>query len=456
MDAGEGGTAGGGRAGGGVAGSGQGGAAARGGTNPGDGGVGGGPAGAGGEAGDAGAAGTGAVGGNPSCHGGIEVDDCPYPESRGEDGNCGVTPNAWYPIGDSAPDWPERGATASRGLALHLLSSDISYESRFPGLALHEMGRAAVTADCQVFVWDSGAWLWQAPPESFELEYVDGCEIAIDRAGQPLFTHWHGEGASGWVGHAERWTATGWDPLPGPFRDIPSHDWGPNTSVTFDAANTPHLAWKEFYNDETEIHAIRFDDANDTWESIGPAPALYGTFEWYLAEPELSQGPGGELAFLTGDHYGKQVPQVLEWNGDEWVDRADPILDFPGNRHLTHDDTGAPVVYVASEEELLLFRWSGTRWGALEPNDATLRTLPEHVRFDATTVDDQVYVRRFANCRWTELSASTRGGGVSNSPAGTRVFGPSLAVSDGRVCVAWTEDETNPVVLIRCHDLPSD
>jgi hypothetical protein len=29
-------------------------------------------------------------------------------------------------------------------------------------------------------------------------------------------------------------------------------------------------------------------------------------------------------------------------------------------------------------------------------------------------------------------------------------------VSDGRVCVAWSEGEKDPIVLIRCHDLPSD
>ena len=452
-DAGEGGTAGGGPAGGGPAGSGQGGAAARGGANPGDGGVGGGPAGAGSEGGDAGAAGAGAVGGNPSCHGNIEADDCPYPESRGKDGTCGVTPNAWYPIGDSAPDWPERGATASRGLALHAFT--LGYGAPYPQLALHETGRAAVTALCEVFDWDGGTWQWRMAPHS-ENYALDGCGIAIDRIGQPLFIYWHGLGASAWRGYAERLTATGWDPLPGPFRTIPSHDSGAPTSVTFDAANAPHLAWKEFYNDESEINAVRFDETSELWEPIGPPPVLYGGFEWYLSPPELSQSAGGELAILTGDDYDEQVPHVLEWNGDEWLDRADPILDFPGRRHLTHDDTGAPVVFVAEDEELLLFRWSGTQWDALEPDEATLGTLPELVRFDAWTADDQVYVRRFSHCGWTELSASARVGGVSNTPAGTRVFGPSLAVSNGRVCVAWTEDDTDPVVLIRCHDLPSD
>ncbi len=440
-DAGDGGTASGGRAG-----TGQGGSAARGGTNPGDGGVGGGRAGASGEAGDAGAAGS-----DPGCSGGIEPDDCPYPESRDENGTCSVTPNAWYPIGDSAPDWPERGATGSRGLPLQGVPRVLPGRWA-PRLAMHDGAPAAVVAACEVYIWDSGTWEWQTPPQSFELgEAVDGCNIEIDRIGQPIFTHWVGEESNSWEGHAARWLTRGWDELPAPFGTLSASDWGPATSLTFSATNTPFLAWEEFYNDESQIFAVRFSGASDGWEPVGPAPILSIGPETRVGDPRLSAGPDGELALHTSID---DDTVVLEWDGDEWLDRSDAILNGDGGQGLVHDDTGAPVIYAFGDDALLLFRWSGTRWDALEPDEATLGKLPEHVRFAAWVSDGQVYVRRFANCRWTELSASARGGGVSNAPAGTPIFGPSLAVSDGRVCVAWTEGETDPVVRIRCHDLP--
>lgn len=427
----------------------------------------GGDAGVGGTGGDPGVSGTGGRAGGGATGGDVGGTGTAGAGTSGQGGEggsagggCGsseVVPDAWYPIGDSAPAWPVRDATASV-LALHRRPLPaLSYDLLTPRLAVREGGLVAVSADCELYVRESGAWQWETPVQGFDDEggAVDTCQVAIDRDGQLFFTHWNGDGR-GFDGYAQRRTASGWDLLPGPFAAPDFHENGAFTSITFDAQNVLHLAWAAFNesDDTTAVQAVLFDTAKNTWQPIGPSPILPAEPMLGWTAPELSHGPSGELALLTSNFNDGTV--VLEWNGNEWLDRTEAILDVEERLHLVHDDAGAPVAYAGSAETLLLFRWSGAQWDAVEPSESTLATLPERVRYDAWTDDDQVYVRRFGRCGWTGLSGSAEGGGVSNAPFGMAVSDPGLAVTDERVCVAWTEDDTDPVVLIRCHDLPSD
>jgi hypothetical protein len=98
-----------------------------------------------------------------------------------------------------------------------------------------------------------------------------------------------------------------------------------------------------------------------------------------------------------------------------------------------------------------MYVWSGTTWEHLPATENLLARLPERIRWDVRIDEGEVRLSRFQDCRWTGVSASDRGGGVSNSASPS--FAPSLALGPEGVCVAWNEwVEAGWRVFLRCHD----
>jgi GTP cyclohydrolase II len=148
--------------------------------------------------------------------------------------------------------------------------------------------------------------------------------------------------------------------------------------------------------------------------------------------------------------------QVREWTGEGWRHSAIMSPDGDGfggwlDYALTLDATGAIVVTRVTSSTLDVFRWSGSEWERLAPTDDVLADLPLSVRVKTANEGGDVLFSYFEDCAWRGLSASDRGGGVSNStaPSGSR----GVVATEDVVCVAWAEGEGENM-LMRCHERP--
>ena len=120
------------------------------------------------------------------------------------------------------------------------------------------------------------------------------------------------------------------------------------------------------------------------------------------------------------------------------------------------DATDTPVFTWPTQCGLEVMRWSGSTWDFIEPTDDVLESLPPSARVEVfwEEVGDgtEVFARYFADHAWHGLSASDRGGGVSNTAAHSAYRG-FFSATQTEVCVAWTEASTNQEssMLLRCH-----
>lgn len=154
-----------------------------------------------------------------------------------------------------------------------------------------------------------------------------------------------------------------------------------------------------------------------------------------------------------------QGTESAVYESGEWTElpRLDLELDWSAGRSVdppakvVRDAVGTAFVARPTVDGLALFKLAEDAWESVPADEEQLSTLPEHVRLDTYAENEEIYVRRFENCAWRGLSASDRGGGVSNSTGRSEL--PSLAEHDGTTCVSWTErGARGPAQLIRCHD----
>lgn len=100
--------------------------------------------------------------------------------------------------------------------------------------------------------------------------------------------------------------------------------------------------------------------------------------------------------------------------------------------------------------DLEVLRYADGEWTRLAATEELLETLPEIVRYRWSYSDGDVLLRRFEDCGWRGISSSDRGGGVTNTSVAE---GASLALWDGRPCVAWSSfADPDYRTFVRCHD----
>jgi len=428
-----------------------------------------GPSGGAGQAGandDGGASGTsnegGAAGdgGSLSCESDQQPpsDDCVYPESWGggaEPDACGVTEGAWYGVGGSDRTlWPALADAATPG----------GFGSGFVGgVWLDSRGYPVVQTGCTAHLYDGDSWRTVDAPEVPDNR--GPCAFGLDPSDRLYAAYTNTEFDEYFALYVARLEPDGsWQPLGAePPMGEPLVDAYESLSVrfVFDPAGSPAVAWTEWYNDTAFIDVKHWDEGSGEWSAFQAAPQRVGELLWGdRSAPELVLHPDGPIVAASGDTYPDVL--LLQFDGTAWVDRIDGALSaalserqLPAPVELTQDAGGAPVVYFRTDDDLVLFRHTGSRWEALSPDDSVLDGLPESVRIAATfgaAPDGDAHLRRFDDCRWTGLSASDRGGGVSNTTETVRAVAASA--DQERACVAWSEGD-DPTALLRCHDLPA-
>ncbi len=428
-----------------------------------------------------------------SCSGQVEP-TCEYPESLGGggvDGECGVTPGAWYPLGDSdLIEWPAR---AARGT-----SSDGLGPGEQPVVRIASDGRAVVgynvrgegSCSLRVQLWDGGGWqelgslsdldtqdagayLGQAGCRVDDLVFTPAGHILalIMRADQDIYPEdarvpqevvvvdWDG---SAWTKLGER---VDWDA-----------EWIWGIGMALDDDDRPVVA---YYGGVQEAGTFRAR----AWTGTDWAPLGDRAFPMTVY---LTDGVIDGASFVL-DALGRPVLAVLDpweglgryvtrWNGTAWEDLTDDawplptlfecqpqrvVLDCQGRLVFTWLP-GVPSALCAQvplAADLPLHRLDDDDvWQAVPATEEELACIPDAAR---VAVYDyfgpgglEVYLRRFTDGRWSGLSASDRGFGLSSSVAPSQ--NPRFAIEDGRVCVTWQEPSADggPIILLRCHDLP--
>ncbi len=437
----------------------RGGTGGRGGTTTGA--TGGGGAGAGAEGG-LGGADPGGAGGDGNAGAGAEPgvlcepsvvlpdDTCPYPESLGggdDPAACGVTPGAWYPIGDSDLGvWPELVAEDTPGY----IGGDY-----MGSLVLDSDDQPILAMGCAVYSWTGGVWGMRAGLPAA----ARSCRLAIDADDRLYVAYYERVTEYQHDLHVRRWNGTAWEAL---GDVIASGEERIVAGLAFDADRTPYAFWSASDVDCKQYGVHRWDEAAEEWQSLHP-DRRYLVNLCYATEAWFTLGPEGPAVGGYSDSNGKAVLFVLD--GAEWTDvMGAPLSQEVGERAfdtwLTRDTSGALVVGWPTDETVRLFRRPGRRWEEIPPNEDTLSALPPASRFSAETYDSvvanerDIRLRRFEHCRWRGISASDRDGGISNSLG--RPSGPVFAVGRTRVCVAWNELHLGSYVgVLRCHDLPT-
>jgi hypothetical protein len=201
-------------------------------------------------------------------------------------------------------------------------------------------------------------------------------------------------------------------------------------------------------------------------------------------QPSLAITPNGEawLAW-TGNEVSGTIPSevyVRMWDGASWVEldgsgRGGGISNTPSadsHSPAVAVDGGGQVFVVWVEEEsgnaeIAVRAWNGSGWSDLagpggisntpgpsrEPSLIADELDRPMVAWAETSTDaTNIYLRRYHQGVWQQLSSSAVGGGISRS--GAPSFSPSLATKGDRACVAWTELVTSTSQIhIRCLTL---
>ena len=410
--------------------------------------------GAGGEAGS-GEAGSGG-GSDVLCEPDVVLPDdtCAYPESLGggdEPNACGVTPGAWYPIGDSDLSvWPELVQRDTPG--------GLDGMSYLESLVLDSADRPIVSLGCTVLAWNGSVWEERTGlPAS-----ARDCRLGVDTDDRLFVSYFEHIADEQNDLFAARWDGDTWEALG--VVAIATADESIHGEFEFDADGTPYIFWTGHSVDCSHYGVHRWDESAGEWQSMHPDRPWELTYLCYALDARFTLGPDGPVVGAIGEEGDEVI--LLGFDGAEWTDILDSrlrreILEGPGDFRMTQDASGALILGWPTDESLRLFRRSETNWLEIAPDETTLSSLPSKSRYSVATtlmetpsgLEGNIHLRRFENCSWRGISASNRGGGISNSLGSPG--GPRLAVGRTRVCVAWREFHLGSFVFpLRCHDLP--
>ncbi len=222
--------------------------------------------------------------------------------------------------------------------------------------------------------------------------------------------------------------------------------------LTFDRDGQPVVAWdySNGHNDNIEM-AVRMWTGSD-WRRLASQISNGGNTTGLIID-----GDGAPVrSFVTyGDDFAQLFLRVHRWDFNAWIDLGIDIeIDDPRAAQLVTGADGDVVFAWPTETDFVLRAWNGAEWQERAATTDTLSELPSDVRFlvssDSSTGFD-VHLRHFEDGCRRGLSASDRGGGVSNSSAPS--LAPYVSSNSKRVCVAYYEyGSGGDRVLLCCHD----
>jgi hypothetical protein len=283
--------------------------------------------------------------------------------------------------------------------------------------------------------------------------------LAVDAQGRPLVA-WREpkDDGSGIHAYVRRWTGISWEALGGPVSANPGLTSVDGLDIQVDSAGNPVMAWSEQsaqgYDD---IHVQRW--TGDSWTRLGSALRINEGGSWPLA---LAVDDTGGI-FVAWTAYNASLvtdAYVHRWTGSGWEAVGGPLSVSTGNTSVLDvkiqvNPSGQPVVAWSETDgmaaNVYVKRWTGSAWAAL----GLLSALPGNTpasspslqldqaghpvvawrESDGTTSNIYVW-------RWTGSSWEAVGGPLSASAGDTSAVRPSLELDPaGMPVVSWSESD---------------
>lgn len=350
-----------------------------------------------------GAAGAGEPGDECQPTAEVPVDDCEYPESLGGAGDparCGVTPAAWYPLGDSElTAWPEPAAwlpTSGWG--------PIAYPTNDPEIAFDAEGRLVVAwlheDGIEIRRWNDSEWEVLAAGAPTPLDVKD-FEMVLDEAGNPVVAaygssmrvlQWRDES---WVSlglwaapathaaeivldaeglpvvayvdngrlFAKRWNGSSFQDLAGDAADGSLSDrarWVSKPAVALRQNGDIVVAWTDTLveaSDYSVYATLHLQWSGERWEPLGASATLSSDVDVYYDEVESDPAvavDGDDRVIVAWEDEGGAL---RVWDGTEWS----PEAAGPDRPRLLEDMEGS--VYLAGDlDHLELWQWQSGEW----------------------------------------------------------------------------------------------
>lgn len=274
------------------------------------------------------------------------LDDCQYPESLGGSGEadrCGVTPAAWYPLGNSElTAWPERALWEAEGGAR---PSWRFFDDAGPPIAFDSEDRPVIAwfddDSIELRRWNGDAWQTFAPGAPAPAE-THTLRMVLDQTGEPVVA---AGGASMLI---SRWSAGGWESLgewPGGF---------PRTfAMTLDSEDRPIVV----YNRGGLLFAERWDGA--AFAKLTGDAAEGSLTERATGEPALALRQNGDLVVAwteaPGSEFIENAPRatyLLQWHDERWEALGDsPAISA---EVAAVDVDGAPAIAVDANDQVIV------------------------------------------------------------------------------------------------------
>jgi len=344
------------------------------------------------------------------------TDTCEYPESLGGGGDsdaCGVTPGAWYAIGDSdLATWPEPSPP-------EVVGGVFAFEDREPG---HQV---AFDPDGMPLV----AWLeWQTPYGA----YYSPKTVRVSR--------WNGEA---------------WVELPPHTRE--HGDIGIDLAVTSDGEPVVLEGTLE------EVLLKKFDGSE--WQTWGKWPIVLLSSELNVMQFALDADDNPVV--LYGDYSGvfddEAVLEIKRWTGSAWESLGAPEAGFIySSPALALRNNGDPVLAWVGENNVTLSQWSGTSWDELDTGDAFSEREGSNLAL-AVDADDQVIVawdggyRVWDGSEWVGGEVGNHEAKLSRNDAGTLYLATKGESAVERALYRWEAGvwESLPGALVDWNE-PAD
>ncbi len=257
---------------------------------------------------------------------------------------------------------------------------------------------------------------------------------------------------------------------------------GGSTAVFVDAEDAPGVAWYAGVAGEIGVFQLYLSRFNGvSWEGLGGSDVNDGLSQ----TPAVSSGP--IVATMEG---GAPVVAWIErieqewaiyaklYDGVAWVEMSGSASGTGLSGAIATTDRFHPSIATGSADsifvtwaddrtgnwEVYLSYYDGSAWSELAGSNSgggisgtPVRSVDQSVATDrdgnpviAWTEGEssydrtaEIYLKRFDGAQWVEIAGSARGGGVSNSEANSKA--PALAISDERICVAWSEPHPRPL-----------
>jgi len=293
-------------------------------------------------------------------------DTCEYPESLGGAGvptECGVTPGAWYPLGDSElTTWPERAVWGSAsGVGVDAVVAAYDPSPLAPRVAFDSDGQPVVgwaNSGLEVRRWNGNSWDDLAADAVSRLG-ARGFDMALDDNGDPFVFEQYEDSMrvlfwndGDWVSIAE------WPAVSGLGR------------IRLDAEGRPVVA----YTDDDRLFVQRWNGSSfETLPSVGPT----GSLSQRAHTPVMTFRQNGNVVVAWHEDLGDEVTLWLEeWRGENWEPLGDSAT-ASGVLPSAVNGTLIPAVAVDSNDHVIVawggpvegsFRvWDGSAWSPAEP-----------------------------------------------------------------------------------------